>query len=215
MTWCQTLISDAVAPPGYVRRTDAASSIPGYPNTDAVWAETDSAGPRIQLMTSRSWIECSMSVPPPALSTSLRQVEPYIPWIGKYWSSRRMSAIGLPKRPDPTASAACRNTGAWRSTSPTWCGTESSSDAIFRQSSIVGASGFSQKTARPRSTAACTAGRWPAVHVQIQATSTASSASSIVAAGVARFGSAILAARSGSTSKVVVMSASISWASAS
>ena len=107
-------------------------------------------------MTSRSWIECSISVPPPALSTSLRQVDPYIPWIGKYWSSRRTSAIGLPYRPErddlgrragrPARAAARARPGAARG---------SSSSPIRRQSAIVGASGFSQKTGRPASTAAC------------------------------------------------------------
>ena len=56
--------------------------------------------------------------------------------------------------PDATSSAARANTGAYRSTSPTWCGTRASSVATRSQSAYVGASGFSQKTARPASTAA-------------------------------------------------------------
>ena len=56
--------------------------------------------------------------------------------------------------------------------------TRAAASAIVRHSSIVGASGFSQKTARSRATAARTASAWPAVQVQIHATSTSSSAAS-------------------------------------
>ena len=39
---------------------------------------TDATSPSIQLSTSMSWIECSISVPPPARPRSRRHVEPYI-----------------------------------------------------------------------------------------------------------------------------------------
>ena len=124
-----------------------------------------------------------MSVPPPAAAMSPRHVDPYMPWIGKYWSSRMTVASGRPYRPDAIASAAARYTGDQRSTSPTWCGTVASAAATRSQSANVGASGFSQKIGSPRADAASTAARCPAVHVHTHTTSTVSSNASSVGCG--------------------------------
>jgi hypothetical protein len=50
--------------------------MPGCPNRHAVCALTVAGSPSSHRSTSMSWIECSMSVPPPAHATSRRQVDP-------------------------------------------------------------------------------------------------------------------------------------------
>jgi hypothetical protein len=74
----------------------ARSSTPSCPKKDAVRHVTSDGSPSSHRNRSMSWIECSMSVPPPATSTSARHAESYCPWLGKYWSSRIVTAIGRP-----------------------------------------------------------------------------------------------------------------------
>ena len=75
--------------------------------------------------------------------------------------------MGAPSSPPATTSASARNTGADRSTRPTWAGTPA--DATMAASASAparsGARGFSQNTARPRATAASTTAWWAVVGV--------------------------------------------------
>ena len=90
-----------------------------------------------------------------------------MPWIGKYWSSRidrreRPAVLARSRRSPPRV----RNTGAQRSTSPTWCGTRSSERRDPGRRREVGRRAASRRTpAGPRSAAASTAARCAAVHV--------------------------------------------------
>ena len=113
------------------------------------------------------------------------------------------------RRPRPRR----RNTGAWRSTSPTWCGTLLEQRApTSSHSASVGASGFSQKTgdaaARPRHRRPS---RCAAVQVHTHTTSTASSSASRSSCAAAPCGCGEARRRGAwSTSKVAVTAASTS-----
>ena len=198
--------------------TATTSSMPAWPKRDAVRAATATGSPSSQRSMSTSWIECSISVPPPAAATSLRHVDPYMPWIGKYWSSR---SVGRERPPVVARTRSARRRSRTRARSAARGRPDAARVRARRRPArsrrASGASGFSQKIGprlrrpriRPRRGA-------PAVHVQTHTTSTASTSSS---SEDARLGAVVprerVGARSGSMSKVAVTAASTSPASAS
>ena len=73
---CHTDVSTPTAPSANASVAATESSMPSIPWKLADRALTDATGPVQYSMMSRSWIECSSSVPEPALSRSPRHVEP-------------------------------------------------------------------------------------------------------------------------------------------
>jgi hypothetical protein len=85
------------------------------------------------------------------------------------WSSRNTTLITRPLAGSAARWRSRLNAGEWRSTSPTWLTTpaRSTAAAMARAPGASVASGFSQNTARPRSTAASTSRGCSEVHVQM------------------------------------------------
>ncbi len=195
---CHTLVRWAVSPEANCIDTVATSSMPGCPEKFDVRPVTVSTSPKQKRRMSTSWMECSIRHPPPAWVTSARHFEPpYLPWIGKYWSSRKTAAMGRPSSPDRTRSRRARNTGADRSTRPAWAGTPASVTTSVRARAPARsvANGFSQKTARPAVAAASTAWPWAEVGVQTQTASQPSITAATLSTVVAPQAAANLSAR--------------------
>ena len=140
-TWCQTLVSCATDPSAYVERhrrgvldarvAEAARGAGARPSTGIAEQPAQHVDVVDRVLDERAAAR--------PCATSLRHVEPYMPWIGKYWSSRSTVASGRPYSPRrDRARRRSRNTGAQRSTSPTWCGTRSSAAATRSHVGEVG-----------------------------------------------------------------------------
>ncbi len=94
--------------------------MPSIPWWLAPCALTVSMSPNSHSNRSRSWIECSISTPEPARERSPRQVEAYIPWVGRYWSSRSTTCMTGPSAPSTSRWRRATSAGVERRTSPTW-----------------------------------------------------------------------------------------------
>ena len=158
--------------------------MPSIPWWLAPCALTVSMSPNSHSNRSRSWIECSISTPEPARERSPRQVEAYIPWVGRYWSSRSTTCMTEPSAPSASRWRRATSAGVERRTSPTWLTQPGpwTSSATRRASSRSRPRGFSHSTATPASAAAPTPSRCAAVQVATtsasQAAATASAESS-------------------------------------
>jgi hypothetical protein len=98
---------------------------------------------------------------------------------------REAIAYTADSQPSPMSRPSSRTAGLKRSTWPTWTGTPArrAADTIAIPSSTVAASGFSTRTAVPRSIAARASGTWALVGAAT--TIASSSASAIIASGSA------------------------------
>src|ERR1700681_780668 len=119
--------------------------------------------------------------------------------------------MGAPRSPEASTARRARNTGAHRSTSPTWLGTPDAATAMASASALArsGARGFSQNTAQPAATAASTTAPWAAVGVHTHTASTRSSTSAALDTTSAPLSEPNPSARSSSRSCTATTAASI------